>query len=174
MSAELREEIISWIKLLVTAFLVALILKTFVFQIAIVDQLSMHPTLEPKNVLIVSKLTYRFNPPARGDIVVLRDELEDKLLVKRIIGLPEEKLEIKDHHVEINGVPLAKDWNTSENDSMGYSGGTVPQNSYFVMGDNRASSRDSRSDTLGAVSREDLQGKVVFRVWPLNQIGKVK
>ncbi len=171
MTREFWDEIISWIKLLVIAFLVAILLKTFIFQIAIVDQMSMHPTLEPKNVLIVSKLSYRIGEPKRGDIVVLRDEKENKLLVKRIIGLPGEQLNIQGQKVQINGKDLEKDWNTSDTEPMGYEGGIVPEKSYFVMGDNRMSSRDSRSDSLGTVPRADVEGKVVFRIWPLNSFG---
>lgn len=171
MSKEFWDEIISWIKLLVIAFLVAILLKTFIFQIAIVDQMSMHPTLEPRNVLIVSKLSYRIGEPKRGDIVVLRDEKENKLLVKRIIGLPGEQLDIQDQKVRIDGKDLEKDWNTSDTEPMGYEGGVIPEDTYFVMGDNRMSSRDSRSDSLGPVPRADVEGKVVFRVWPLSSFG---
>lgn len=171
MTKEFKAEIISWLKLLITAFLIAIVLRTFIFQIAIVDQISMHPTLEPKNVLIVSRISYRIGAPHRGDIVVLKDEKEDKLLVKRIIGLPGEIIEIKDGKVVVNGAPLEKDWNTSDNDSMGFAGEKVPDNSYFVMGDNRMRSRDSRSDSLGAVPVSNVVGKVVFRVWPFSKFG---
>lgn len=173
MTKEFKAEIVSWLKLLITAFLIAIVLRTFVFQIAIVDQISMHPTLEPKNVLIVSRLSYRIGTPHRGDIVVLKDEKEDKLLVKRVIGLPGEIIDIKEGKVIINGAPLEKDWNTSDNDSMGFLGETIPVGSYFVMGDNRMRSRDSRSDSLGAVPAGNIVGKVIFRVWPFNKFGLI-
>lgn len=173
MTKELKREIISWLKLLITAFLIAIVLRTFVFQIAIVDQVSMHPTLEPGNMLIVSRLNYRIGTPHRGDIIVLKDEKENKLLVKRVMGLPKEQIEILDGEVRINGVALPKDWNTSKNESMGFKGEVIPENCYFVMGDNRMQSRDSRSDSLGVVAGGDIVGKVVFRVWPFSKIGLI-
>lgn len=170
MTKELKVEIVSWVKLIIIAFLVAIVLRTFVFQIAIVDQISMQPTLEPGDMLIVSRISYRLVSPKRGDIIVFKDIKANKLLVKRVIGLPGENLVIKNEKVYINGDPLAKDWNTSKNESMGYKGGEVAPNTYFAMGDNRMKSRDSRSE-LGAVPKNNIVGKVVFRVWPLNKLG---
>ena len=170
MTKEIKAEIISWLKLIIIAFLVAIVLRTFVFQIAIVDQISMQPTLEPRDMLIVSRISYRLIEPKRGDIIVFKDAKANKLLVKRVIGLPGETLEIKNGKIYINRKPLAKDWNTSKNESMGYKGGEVAPNTYFAMGDNRTKSRDSRSE-LGAVPESSIVGKVVFRVWPLNKLG---
>lgn len=171
MTKELKTEIISWAKLLITAFLIAILLRTFVFQIAIVDQISMYPTLKPGDMLIVSRLSYKIGQPNRGDVAVLKDDSAGKLLVKRLMALPGETVELLNGKTYINGIQLTKDWNTSDN--IDFPIFEVPMDEYFMMGDNRLHSRDSRSDTLGPVERDLLVGKVIFRIWPLNKIGTI-
>ncbi len=169
MTKELKHEIISWIKLLMVAFIIAILLRTFVFQIAIVDQVSMYPTLKPGDMLIVSRLSYKVGMPKRGDIAVLKDDNAQKLLVKRVMSLPGESIELLGGKTYIDGIKLTKDWNTSEN--VDYPIFEVPMDTYFMMGDNRSHSRDSRSDTLGPVKSDLLVGKVIFRIWPLHKVG---
>lgn len=174
MSESIKNEIISWIKLIATAFLIAFVLKTFVFQIAYVKGPSMEPTLYQGQILIVSKLSYRMGAPKREDIVVINDNLEHKDLIKRVIGLPKEEIDIKDGSVYIDGKLLEESYievPTYEND---FSKAIAPDNKYFVLGDNRVESRDSRSDSLGFVDRKNIIGKAVFRLWPLNKAGTIK
>lgn len=174
MSENIKKEIISWIKLIVTAFIIAFILKTFIFQIAYVKGPSMEPTLYEGQILIVSKLNYRLGAPKRGDIVVLNDNLEHKDLIKRVIGLPGENVDIKDGFVYIDGELLEEDYINVPTYENGFEASEVPENKYFVLGDNRPESRDSRSSSLGFVERENIMGKAVFRLWPLNKIGTIK
>lgn len=168
------KEIISWIKLVITAFIIAFILKTFIFQIAYVKGPSMEPTLHEGEILIVSKLSYRIGEPKRSDIVVLNDNLEHKDLIKRVIGLPGERINIKDGLVYIDGNILVEEYiqvPTYENE---FEESIVPDSKYFVLGDNRLESRDSRSSSLGFIDRKNIMGKAVFRLWPLNKIGSIK
>lgn len=174
MDENIKKEVISWIKLIAAAFVIAFVLKTFVFQIALVNQISMEPTLHEGEVLIIAKVNYLFSDPGRGDIVVLKDELENKFLIKRAIGLPGEVIDIKNSKVYINDKALEPDFTEVPTQDNGFARSKVPEGRYFVMGDNRLHSRDSRSDTVGFVNRSNIVGKAVFRLWPLNRIGTVK
>jgi len=174
LNENVKTEIISWIKLILSAFVIAFILKTYIFQVALVNQISMEPTLHEGQVLIIAKVNYLFKDPARGEIVVLKDELENKYLIKRVIGLPGEVIDIKNDKVYINGEELKPDYTEVPTQDNGFLESKVPEGKYFVMGDNRLHSRDSRSDTVGFVSRSNIVGKAVFRVWPLSKIGIVK
>lgn len=174
MSENIKKEIISWIKLIVTAFIIAFLLKTFIFQIAYVKGPSMEPTLYEGQILIVSKLNYRIGTPKRGDIVVLSDDLEHKDLIKRVIGIPGNNVAIRDGFVYIDGELLEEDYINVPTYENGFEESKVPEDKYFVLGDNRPESRDSRSDSLGFVDRKNIMGKAVFRLWPLNKIGTIK
>jgi signal peptidase I len=170
----IKKEVVSWIKLILSAFVIAFILKTYVFQIALVNQISMEPTLYEGEILVIAKVKYLINDPERGDIVVLKDELEDKFLIKRAIGLPDEVIDIKNDRVYIDGKELSPDYTEAPTRDNGFTKARVPVGKYFVMGDNRLHSRDSRSDTVGFVSRGNIVGKAVFRIWPLSKIGIVR
>jgi signal peptidase I len=170
----IKKEIISWIKLILAAFIIAFILKTYVFQIALVNQISMEPTLHEGQILVIAKVNYLFSNPARGDIVVLKDELENKYLIKRTIGLPGEVIDIRNDKVYIDEKELEPDYTAAPTQNNGFVKSRVPEGKYFVMGDNRPHSRDSRSDTVGFVNRGNIVGRAVFRVWPLSKIGIVR
>jgi signal peptidase I len=170
----IKKEVISWIKLILSAFVIAFILKTYVFQIALVNQISMEPTLYEGQILIIAKVNYLFGDPERGDIVVLKDELENKYLIKRAIGLPNEVVDIRNNKVYIDEKELSPDFTEVQTLDNGFVKSKIPEDKYFVMGDNRLHSRDSRSDTVGYVSRSNIVGKAVFRIWPITKIGIVK
>ncbi|KUO67750.1 MAG: hypothetical protein APF77_10135 [Clostridia bacterium BRH_c25] len=174
MDANIKKEVISWIKLILSAFVIAFILKTYVFQIALVNQISMEPTLHEGQILVIAKVNYLFGNPDRGDIVVLKDELENKYLIKRAIGLPGEVIDIRNNKVYIDEKELKPDFTEVPTQNNGFGKSKVPEGKYFVMGDNRLHSRDSRSDTVGFVNRGNIVGKAVFRIWPVNKIGILK
>lgn len=174
MDENIKREVVSWIKLIVSAFIIAFVLKTYVFQIALVNQISMEPTLVEGQILIIDKISYLFGNPKRGEIVILRDELERKFLIKRAIGLPGENVEIKNERVFINGEELKPDYTDAPTEAGSFVASDIPADKYFVLGDNRLHSRDSRSETVGLVDRKHIVGRAVFRIWPLNKIGILK
>jgi signal peptidase I len=157
---------------------------TFAVQTVHVLGLSMVPTLNDQDYLIATKIDYRLHDPARGDIVIMRDPYDSsKDFIKRVIGLPGEQILIRDGQVFINGQRvdepyLRKDepWTTNANwPPPGTPGAgaayTIPRGEYFVMGDNRNASSDSR--IFGAVQRDRIEAHAWLRIWPFNQFGPV-
>ena len=156
--------------------IVVVLIRTFIVTPVIVSGPSMEPTLKNKDVLILNKLQKKFN---RYDIVVIDAKINGKKerIVKRIMGLPGDTIEYKNHMFYVNGKRLADDFRGDTNDFIledltGYD--KIPNNYYFVMGDNRLNSLDSRDSRVGLVSKKDIIGVPIFRLWPLNKIGTVK
>lgn len=168
-----RDEILSWVKVIVSALVIALVLRTFVFQMALVNQISMEPTLHEGQMLVISKINYLVGNPQRGDIIVLKDNVENKLLIKRVIGLPGEEVQLKEGKVYINSKEL-QDYTSFPTYAYIQEKWTLPEGEYFVLGDNREHSRDSRVDNVGLVKRNDIVGEAVFRVWPFDKLGVLK
>lgn len=164
-------ELKEWIQSAVIAIVLAFIIKMFLFDFVMVQGSSMFPTLVEGDRLIVNKIGYTIGEPDYGDIVILSysDSVE---YVKRVIGEGGDTIEIKDMVVYRNGEPLAEDYiNTSPYED--FAKVTVPPGTYFVMGDNRANSSDSRYPSLGFVEKDAIDGKVIFRIWPFTEIGTV-
>jgi signal peptidase I len=163
----LWEELVAWFKTLVSAAVYATLIVTFGFQVARVEGQSMVPTLEDQDRLIVNKLAYRLGDPQVGDIVMLYyPEDPDKSFVKRVIGEAGDTLRSVDGRVYRNDVPLADDFIPDEfksHDNWGPE--VVRRGQYFVMGDHRNNSSDSR--TWGQVPKKYIIGKVQLRWWPI-------
>lgn len=151
-------------------------IRTLVAEPRYVASGSMLPTLEINDRLMVDKLSYRWSNPERGDIIVfsppeaLKQRNINDTLIKRVIGLPGEKVEIQRGRVYINDRLLPEKY-IAENLSYQWGPVTVPSNSYLVMGDNRDHSYDSRS--WGFVPRNNIIGKAVIRFWSPNRLGKI-
>lgn len=152
---------------------------SFAVQAVHVEGLSMYATLDDNDYLIANKIDYRLHPPQRGDIIILRPPTDNsKDFIKRVIALPGEKLLIRDGYVYINGhllhePYLPEAWTTLNNPapwSVG-DGAVIPANEYFVMGDNRNRSQDSR--IFGPISRDRIDGRAWFRIWPLDHFGNI-
>ena len=149
---------------------------TMVIKPTIVKESSMQPTLYENNYLLLNKQAYRFGEEKRGDIIVFESSLEDdnggtKLLIKRIIGLPVDTITIENGKVILNGVELQEDY-TLEDETPGYLVDfEVPEGQFFVMGDNRRVSIDSRSEEVGCVDEEQIVGKAFVRLYPFSEIG---
>ena len=152
---------------------------SFAVQAVHVEGLSMFATLEDNDYLIANKIDYRFHPPERGDIVILRPPTSNSTdFIKRVIALPGEKLLIRSGVVYINGHTLDEPylpeaWTQDANPppwSLG-DGAVIPANQYFVMGDNRNRSQDSRS--FGPIGRDRIDGKAWFRIWPFDHFGNI-
>lgn len=170
----------------VVAAAIAFIIVTFIGRPTIVRQTSMQNTIQPNDYLILSKLSYAGSKtPQRGDIIVFKSDLvneengDNKLLIKRVIGLPGDTIQIKNEQLILNGKVYKEDYikdgitpagdNPSEGEIL-----TVPEDEYYCMGDNRVVSLDSRYSEVGTVSEEQMEGKAVVRLFPFNKIKSFK
>lgn len=151
-------------------------IRTFVAEARYIPSGSMLPTLQINDRLIVDKLGYHFKTPERGDIVVFSptDTLEKQnfhdAFIKRVIGVPGDKVEVKNGRVFINDKPLDEDY-IAERPQYQYGPVTVPQDQYLVLGDNRNNSYDSHY--WGFVPRDHIIGRAVVRFWPMNRLGEI-
>jgi signal peptidase I len=167
--------VLEWLAVLLVAVGVAVGVRAFVFQTFYIPSASMEPTLMIGDRIIVNKLSYDLHGVGRGDIVVFAKPPEEvappgvKDLVKRVIGLPGETISSADGQVWINGKPLKEPWLPRGTVTTGIRTQKIPPNEYFVMGDNRGDSQDSRF--FGPISRSLIVGKVVFRIWPFSRFG---
>jgi signal peptidase I len=161
------QELVSGAQTLLSAAVYATLIVTFAFQVARVDGLSMAPTLDDQDRLIVNKLVYQFGDPRPGDIVMLYYPVDpDKMFVKRVIAQEGDTVQIVDGRVYVNDLPLADEYVPSEFRSHDDWGPTVIQDGYyFVMGDHRNNSLDSRH--WGSVPKKYIVGRVNVRWWPL-------
>ena len=155
------------------------IVITFAIQTVHVIGYSMLPTLNDNDYVLATKIDLRFSNPSRSDIVILKDPFDSSQdFVKRVIALPGEKLLIRDGSVYINGHKLDEPylpeaWTAINNPppwSVG-DGAVIPANQYFVMGDNRNRSQDSR--LFGPIGRDRIDGRAWFRIWPLDHFGDI-
>lgn len=173
----LKAEILSWIQILVTAACIAFVLNTFIIANSKVPSGSMENTIMTDDRVIGSRLTYRFTDPARGDIAIFRFPDDESIYyVKRIIGLPGDTVDILEGKVYVNGseTPLEEPYLKEKmlpEEAMHFE---VPEDSYFMMGDNRNRSYDARYWENTFVKREKIIAKVMIRYWPLNKIGRIR
>jgi len=155
------------------ALLIALLINVFVGQATRVEGQSMEPNLHSEQRLVVEKLSYRFHGPQRFDIVVLKMPRQgEELLIKRVIGLPGETVEIRDGQVYVDGNLLAEPFTDQSTHPGRDNKFTVPPLHIYVMGDNRDRSNDSRS--FGPVPIDDVIGRAWLSYWPPEQIGFVR
>jgi signal peptidase I len=164
---QVRDELVAWVKTLLSAAVYATLIVTFVAQVARVEGQSMAPTLADQDRLIVNKLAYRFGDPRRGDIVMLYYPINpEKSFVKRVIAEQNDMVRIVDGRVYVNDVPLRDDYVPPEfRDHDDYGPEMVPEGYYFVLGDHRNNSSDSRH--WGMVPKKYIIGKVQVRWWPV-------
>jgi len=160
------------IETIVWSLIIALLIINFVVQSFYIPSSSMEPTLVPGERVLVAKFYYRITEPQRGDIIVFRYPIDKrKNLIKRVIGLPGEKIKIANGMVYINGEPLQGEKFGRTYYDVGFYGEgerTVPEGSYFVLGDNSQNSDDSRF--WGYVPRKNILGRAFVIYWPLTRI----
>lgn len=155
---------------------VIMLLNTYVVQQIQVDGSSMNDTLRNNDRLILEKLSYHFNNPERFDIIVFKPHKIKKYYIKRIIGLPGETVQITDGVIYINGSVLHENYGLETMIDSGIAAEpiTLTQGEYFVLGDNRNDSKDSRDVRVGVVSRTKIAGRAYLRIWPLNKIKRLE
>ncbi len=154
------------------ALVIAVLINVFVGQATRVEGQSMEPNLYSDQRLVVEKVSYRFHGPHRFDIVVLEMPSQgDELLIKRVIGLPGEKIDIRDGHVYINEQQLQEPFTDDRTQPGRYGSVQVPPLHVYVLGDNRDRSNDSRS--FGPVPIENIVGRAWLSYWPLEKVGIV-
>lgn len=162
------------VRVLGASLLLTFFIVTFVGRAFTVEGPSMYPTLRSGERLIVDELSYRFTSPQRGDIIVFRYPSDPReFFVKRLVALPGEEVAIRDHRVWVNGQPLDEEYLQTE--TLGEFGPViVPADHYFVLGDNRTNSADSRDPRVGFIPHRYIVGRVLWRYWPLDRIGALR
>lgn len=154
------------------------LITSYILQRNIVDGLSMDDTLIDGESLIVEKISYRFDKLDRFDIIAFYPNGKDnkEYYIKRIIGLPGEFVQMSADDIYINGELIEEDYgSTSDNGYLGLAveGIELKEDEYFVLGDNRQVSLDSRYEEVGAIEIDEIEGKAIFRIWPLNRFGTI-
>jgi signal peptidase I len=170
---QLRSELRSWTRDLAVALGLALVIIIFLYQPVKVEGTSMAPLLSDQERIFINKFVYRFAPIDRGDVVVFWYPLDrSKSFIKRVIGLPGDTIEIRSGHLYVNDREVLEPYvPASYLDGSSYAVGKVPDDNYFVMGDHRDSSNDSRM--FGPVPRQYIYGKAVFAYWPVDHFGSL-
>lgn len=177
-------EWMDWVKILVAALLIALIVRKFFFSPIIVDGPSMQPTLHNQDKMIVNKFVYYFKNPERFDIVIFHAN-DEKDFIKRVIGLPGEHIKVEDNILYVDGEEVTESFlNQPEDEDLTYpiitndfmleelngNYNIIPKDHVLVLGDNRKNSTDSRSSALGLVHMDQIVGKTNLVFWPLERI----
>lgn len=168
-SMKLLREVLETI---VPAIIIALLINLFLAQATRIYGQSMEPNLHNDQRLVVEKISYRVHAPRRGDVVVIRvGSADSELLIKRVIGLPGEEVQIRKGRVYIDGRPLEEPY-ISQLTYGDYGPNYVPPLHLFVLGDNRGFSNDSRS--FGMIPIENVVGQAWFSYWPIDRLGFVR
>lgn len=165
------KDILSYVLIIVAVVAI----RVFIFDPVRVDGPSMDTTLTDGEIIILNKFEYRRTDIKRYDIVVVK--IDGKKIIKRVIGLPNEKIEIKDNKVYANGKELDNSFASTKTDDFDLSQiglVKIPGDSYFVLGDNRDVSLDSRYSEVGTIKKEQIVGKAAFIIWPINKIKIIK
>ena len=177
---KVMKEMISTLLYLLAVLCLTWLVINFVGQRTEVDGSSMETTLSDGDNLIVDKISYRFRDPARFDIIVFPFQYEeDTYYIKRIIGLPGETVQIDQQgYIYINGEILTESYGKEiirpENIGRAVEPVTLGEDEYFVMGDNRNNSSDSRTEIVGNIHRKDIIGRAWLRIWPFAKFGLLK
>ena len=168
-----NRNIVEWVGIVAGALILALIVKTFLFQAFYIPSLSMYPTLHKGDRVLVNKVSYDLHDVHRGDIVVFErppsEPASIKDLIKRVIGLPGDVIEAREGIVYVNGTALVEKYIDSGDRTDNLPRQTIPKDDLFVMGDNRNNSEDSR--VFGPIPEKTVVGRAFVRVWPVTRLG---
>lgn len=160
-------------------FICLYVIPNYVVQRNFVSGPSMENTLQDKDQLIIDKLSYQFTDPKRFDIIVFYPygkEVNEEYYIKRVIGLPGETIQIIGSDIYINGEILEESFGKDPITNAGIAKEeiTLGSDEFFVLGDNRGVSKDSRSEMVGLVKKDVIAGKLLLRIWPFSEFGTVK
>src|SRR5450759_2937084 len=169
-----HRELRGWTRDLAVALGLVIVIMIFLYQPVKVEGTSMNPLLSDQERIFINKFVYRFEPIERGDVVVFWYPLDrSKSFIKRVVGLPQDTVEIREGQVYLNGKVLQEPYVPPESADFGTLSLTrIPAGEYFVMGDHRTSSNDSR--IFGPVPRNFIYGKAVFAYWPVDHFGSIR
>lgn len=168
------KEIKEWAQAIFTAVILALLIRIFLFEIIMVVGESMIPTLENGDRVFVNKIGYIIGEPQHGDLVIFKTPEDSRTnYVKRLIGLPGDRVRIEDGVVYVNNEPLNEPY-IAEPPYNDFAEEIVPEDTIFVLGDNRNHSKDSRDYHVGFVPMDNLIGKAMWRIWPLDSLSAMK
>ncbi|MGI6169706.1 MAG: signal peptidase I [Christensenellales bacterium] len=169
-----KSELWSFLRTLLLAVVVALLLNNFVITVVTVEGASMEPTVYTNDRVLMQRVSRWFKLPERGDIVICHiPQLDEKDVIKRVVGLPGETVEIHQGIVYINGQVLDEPYLDSNPDRRDMLPVTVDEEHVFVLGDNRIISMDSSSPQVGQIPAEQILGISMLRIWPLSEIGEL-
>lgn len=172
-----KKELLSWVLYIGAVIVLTWFILTFVGQRTVVEGRSMNSTLNNRDNLIVEKISYRFHDPERFDIIVFPPYDTKEYYIKRIIGLPGETIQIDgEGNIYINGELLEEEYGLEpiKNPGRAIEPVVLGDDEYFVMGDNRNNSVDSRDSRVGNVKRDAIIGRAWVRIWPLSDFGLLK
>ena len=176
--SEKGRPVFTWIFQIAVVLALAAVVSIFFFQSIVMQESSMEPTIETGERFFVNRLVYKFTSPNRGDIIAFTKDGSDDapVHIKRVIGLPGETIEIRDGVVYINGEEYEEEGDLPKitNPGLAENGVTLENDEYFVLGDNRNNSEDSRFAEVQNVNEKYIDGKVWFCVYPADKIGFVK
>lgn len=173
--ADVVKEVVIWAFQIAVVLACAVVVAIFFFQSVTVQESSMEPTLAAGGRFFINKMAYKLGNPERGDIIAFKTstEADAAIHVKRVIGLPTEKVQIKDGQILLNGETYkeGKDFPSISNPGLAEEEIQLGAGEYFVLGDNRNNSDDSRYGEVGNVQKDKIVGKLWFVAAPLKQIG---
>ena len=171
--------LLGWVKEIIIAIIIAIIVMQFI-KPTIVKQRSMEPNFHTNDYLLVSKQSYKLfhQNPEMGDVIIFETEMktengDDKLLIKRVIGVPGDVISIKDGKVYVNGIEIDDSYTNDGTTNGEIEDLVVPEGKVFCLGDNRLVSVDSRSSDIGFVDYSQIIGKAVFRLFPIKDFGTI-
>jgi signal peptidase I len=173
-AVRLRPVLGAWLRDLIISLVISAFIIVFIYQPVKVEGVSMMPSLEDQERIFVNKFVYRLEPISRGDVVVFRYPRDpSKSYIKRVIGVAGDRIRIDGGQVYVNGEALDEDYvPPAYDDARSFPETVVPPHTYFVLGDHRSMSSDSRE--FGPVNQTSIYGKAVFGYWPMDKLGRVR
>ena len=169
--------IVKWVFEITVTLVFAVLVAISAFQTVTLQESAMEPTYSVSEKFFVNRALYKVSSPKRGDVIVFKTSASDSaaLHIRRVIGLPGETVQIKEGQIYINGNVYEENGAYQEiaDGGLADSAITLESGEYFVLGDNRNNSSDSRASDVGLIHRKDLIGRAWIRVWPLSQIGVI-